>query len=406
MRNKKPMDLMAEALDELTSRIESTSTDPLAFMLNAARIDYLPAELILPDPVQAGCILPEAIHYAFHQHQYTPVQALRELIRIAQVAARQHGRPFANVAELVASLDSDEGEGEGGSKDSTVNYSPEEQLVRDLVTLAVTIRDDGQVNPLTVIDITQGVTRLFRIETGERRFWASWLLRELLPGYAGDGTIPCITISTDRASVFRQARENTARAGLSAIAMARQAALLLMAAHGIPKPDYAVDNDFYRQALDLDLRDKREYTDAILAAMGGISRMHFSHFKSLLRLSDEALELADRHTFDEWRLRFVISLAEDDHAEMVRQIIQHNLSGKQVKAICEQVEAEPSTTQESGLPRPAIRLAAAVKQANSLSGSGLAQALYVQEKDWHLARARLHMLKQIIVDAEQFIDVQ
>ena len=52
-------------------------------------------------------------------------------------------------------------------------------LLRDLVTLAVTIRDDGQVNPLTVVDATEGVTRLYRIETGERRYWASWRLSSL-----------------------------------------------------------------------------------------------------------------------------------------------------------------------------------------------------------------------------------
>lgn len=80
-------------------------------------------------------------------------------------------------------------------------------LIRDLVTLAATIRDDGQVNPPTVIDVSQGVTRLFRIQTGERRFWASWLLRKFLPGYTGDGTIPCIIIKSSQASVFRQARE-------------------------------------------------------------------------------------------------------------------------------------------------------------------------------------------------------
>ncbi len=45
-----------------------------------------------------------------------------------------------------------------------------------------------------------------------------------------------------------------------------------------------LDNEFYRQALDLDLRAKREYTDAILSAMGGIKRAQFSHIKSLARL--------------------------------------------------------------------------------------------------------------------------
>ena len=214
-----------------------------------------------------------------------------------------------------------------------------------------------------------------------------------------------LIIKSDKVSAFRQARENTARAGLSAIAMARQAALLLMAVHGVPKPDYAVSNDFYRQALDLDLRDKREYTDAILTAMGGIGRMHFSRYKALLRLSDEALELADRFGLDEWRLRFVLPLAEEDQAEMIRQIIQLNLSGKQIQAICNQPD-EDDLPQTPELPKPAVRLAGAAKSATDLSGQGFAEALFQQEKDWHLARARLQMLKRVVLEAEAFIDNQ
>ena len=153
-------------------------------------------------------------------------------------------------------------------QDQEQTYSPEEQLLRDLVNLAVTIRDDGQVNPLTVVDVSQGVTRLYRIETGERRYWATWLLRDFIPGYNGDGMIPCIVVPAERSSVFRQAKENTSRAGLTAIAMARQAALLLLTVHGYEIPDGPVSNDFYRQALDLDLRGKREYTDAVLVRNG------------------------------------------------------------------------------------------------------------------------------------------
>src|SRR5690606_35889176 len=134
----------------------------------------------------------------------------------------------------------------------------------------------------------EGLTQQFRIETGERRYWATWLLRDFIPNYSGDGMIPCIVIPAERSSVFRQARENTARSGLSAVALARQAALLLLTVHGYEIPNGAVNNDFYRQALDLDLRGKREYTEAILSAMGGIKRAQFSHLKVLLQLTDEA----------------------------------------------------------------------------------------------------------------------
>ncbi len=138
---------------------------------------------------------------------------------LVQVAARQRGRPFRDVLELLPNPD-EEGETQHG-----VPLSPEEVLLRDLVNLAVTIRDDGQVNPLTVVDVSQGVTLQFRIETGERRSWASWLLRDFMAGYSGDGMIPCLVIPTEHSSVFRQAKENTARSGLWTIAMARQAAL-------------------------------------------------------------------------------------------------------------------------------------------------------------------------------------
>ena len=60
------------------------------------RVEYIPAELLRPDPVQPRRVLPEAIHLAFHEDRLTPVQALRELIQIAQVTARQSGRPFSN----------------------------------------------------------------------------------------------------------------------------------------------------------------------------------------------------------------------------------------------------------------------------------------------------------------------
>jgi hypothetical protein len=170
---------------------------------------------------------------------------------MVQVAARQRGRPFSSVLELLPRSDDE------GDETPDVRLSPEEQLLRDLINLAITIRDDGQVNPLSVVDVSQGVMRLYRIETGERRYWANWLLRDFIPGYDGDGMIPCIVVPAERSSVFRQAKENTARAGLSAVAMARQAALLLTI-HSYEIPDGPVSNDFYRQALELDLRGKRE----------------------------------------------------------------------------------------------------------------------------------------------------
>jgi hypothetical protein len=373
--------------------------NPQQFEDNSIRVERLLLEMVRPDPVQPRRVLPEQLHFAFHNNRLTPTQALKELVQLVQIAARQRGRPFNNVLELLPNPDNE------SEEDQSVHLSPEEQLLHDLVNLAITIRDDGQVNPLTVVDVSQGVAQQFRIETGERRYWATWLLRDFIAGYNSDGMIPCIIIPAERSSVFRQAKENTARSGLSAIAMARQAALLLLTVHGYQIPDSAVPNDFYRQALDLDLRGKREHTESILTAMGGIDKGHLYHYKTLLRLSDEAMELADRHNIDEKKLRYVVTLSTEFHAEIVRQIIDFNLTSKQVKELCESegLDAGNRDDEVEHLPASAVKLAKIAQASNTTSAQDLAQAMMRQEGDVNLARARLQAMRKLLTEAERYL---
>ncbi|MBA3868045.1 MAG: ParB N-terminal domain-containing protein [Anaerolineae bacterium] len=365
---------------------------------NSLRVERILLEMVRPDPVQPRRVLPERIYQAFHTNRMTPTQALKELIQTAQLTARQNGRPFTNVLDLLGNPD-DETEADAPM------LSPEEQLVRELINLAVTIRDDGQVNPLTVVDATQGVTRLYRIETGERRYWATWLLRDFISGYESDGMIPCIVIPAEQASAFRQAKENTARTGLSAIAMARQAALLLLYVHGCEIPNGPVTHDFYRQALELDLRGKREYTAEILSAMGGLRIPMLSRFKALLRLCDEATELADRYNLDEGRLRHLLELAPEDQIEMVRQVIQLNLSSKQIGDLIHSPKAGVDNA-HNDLPRQARQLVKLMRPTSEISGYNLALALVEQEGDAVVARVRLQHLRKLIDETEAYLNAQ
>ncbi len=394
-----PAKNQTQRIDELLGGVteELLLGNPQQFEDNSIRVERLLLEMVRPDPVQPRRVLPEPLHFAFHSSRLTPTQALKQLVQLVQVAARQRGRPFNNVLELLPNPDDE------GDEDQSIHLSPEEQLLHDLVNLAITIRDDGQVNPLTVVDVSQGVTQQFRIETGERRYWATWLLRDFVPGSNSDGMIPCIIIPAERSSVFRQAKENTARSGLSAIAMARQAALLLLTVHGYEIPSHAVSNDFYRQALELDLRGKREYTEAILSAMGGVKKGYFSYIKNLLRLSDEAMELADRHNLDERRLRPVVALAPEYHAEVVRQIIDLNLTAKQVKELCEGDLDENRDDEQEKIPAPALKIAKAAQTTTVAAPQDIARALIRQEGDTGLARARLQALRKLLTDVERYL---
>jgi len=363
------------------------------------RVERILLELVRPDPIQPRRVLPERLHFAFHNNRMTPTQALRELVQAAQIAARQRGRPFDGLLDLLPNADDESDE------EIKVAPSPEESFLRDLVNLALTIRDDGQVNPVTVVDASEGVTRLYRIETGERRYWASWLLRDFIPGYTGDGMIPCIIIPAHQASPFRQAKENTARSGLTAVAMARQVALLLLTVHGYEIPYLAVTNDFYRQALEIDLRGKKEFTGEILSAMGGISRMHLSRYKALLKLSDEAIDLADRYNIEEGKLRHIVLLAPEYHMELVRQVVDLNLTSKQIKEICETEgnEGENVSQPHEMIPKQAVQMARVARNSATTSGQDFARALLQQDQNIHLARARIETMRRILDEAEHHL---
>jgi len=239
---------------------------------DSLQVHYLNIDLVRPDPVQPRRVLPERLHQALHQQQLGPQHALRELVQIVQAHARSAGRPFENPFELLGNVggDVEDDASDHWKERPTAPLTPEEQILFDLVQLAVTLQDDGQVNPITVINLSQGVTVAYMVETGERRYWATLLLRHYHPNRVHNGRIPCLVVPAEKASPFRQAKENTSRAGLNAVAMARQIALLLLHVHGIQLPMGPVTMDFYRQALNLDLRGKREYTEAVYAVLGGI----------------------------------------------------------------------------------------------------------------------------------------
>ncbi len=368
---------------------------PQAFEDNTIRIERLPLELIRPDPVQPRRVLPERIHFEFHGQRLTPHQALRELVQVAQIAARQNGRPFTSVLDLLPNADDDRPD----SPDTKL--TPEEVLLRDLVSMALTLRDDGLVNAITVVDISEGVMRLYRIETGERRYWAAWLLRDFIPGYESDGMIECRMVSHDRTSVFRQAKENTARHGLNAVAMARQAALLILSVNGYEIPPYAVDNNYYRQALEL--RIPRGSAAEIYSAMGGIDKRRFGQFKDLLNLSDEAMEIADRHQLDERVLRHVIGLSPADQIEMLQQIIQFDLSSRQVEAILEHGAEQPADTDDD-LPVYAVKFARTlVRDIEKQDPDTLWLAVCREQGDPTMAQAYLKRLAQLALKASQLL---
>ncbi|KAB2902108.1 MAG: hypothetical protein F9K27_17695, partial [Anaerolineae bacterium] len=125
------------------------------------RVERIAISLIRPDAAQPRRVLPEMIHQAFHNQELTPVQALKQYIEKVRIVSRQKGRPFENLMDLLISTDETRDERE---------LTPIERDLHDLTNLALTMRSDGQINPLTIVDCSQGAMPSYRIETGERRY--------------------------------------------------------------------------------------------------------------------------------------------------------------------------------------------------------------------------------------------
>lgn len=197
----------------------------------------------------------------------------------ASIAANAAGRSIS-IEKIVA------GQGDGFETDGT---PPIYESFISLCRLAASIRADGLINPITFIE--QHSRRL--IESGERRWLAYWLLRLYSDNPAAYARIPAV-VSASADYVWRQAAENTARRQLNAVSMARQLALLIMAARQDQYAEYedivstgGCDRVYYAQVADGQThRVPKGSGERIQAAMG-LSLEQLSQYRRLLRLTDD-----------------------------------------------------------------------------------------------------------------------
>jgi hypothetical protein len=285
-------------------------------------------ERIRPDAAQPRRVLPENIRYEFLMGHINARQALEGWEALVAEEAKQLGRPRPDWKALLDRTPEDRTE-ETLQVDPPGHPGPEEEALSSIVATAATIRHGGQVSPITVLEIDNG--SYYRIETGERRYWA----HHWLSVWVGNGfeQIQCIIVPD--ASPWRQAAENTSRESLSAMAMARQLATLLLDLYDI-HPDYTkpIPNEWYRKALEY--RVPRGEGANLRAALGGIERSQFSRIQALLKLPDPIWELSDRYRLEEKRLRYVLKV-EDESLQLllVRAMIDHELSADRVQRIVE-----------------------------------------------------------------------
>jgi hypothetical protein len=190
---------------------------------------------------------------------------------------------------------------------------PLESSLIKLVQLAVSIRQEGLTNPITVVP----AGREYRLETGERR----WLAYHLLYWHTHDPKFNQIAARTvEEFSIWRQAAENNARSNLNAISKARQLAVLLMDlreqeedATYRPFAEFVTEQAYYAQVADGNThRIPRGTSERLLNATGLKSPKQLREYRRLLRLPKLVWEMADDLNWAERAIRGLFKRAIDD----------------------------------------------------------------------------------------------
>ncbi len=268
---------------------------------------------IRPDLFQARRVLPPAIRVGFVTGELDPPGAL--------VAWRALAEEDPQEAELLQS---------------------------QVIDLAVSIRQQELVNPITVCPDGRGE---YLLETGERRWWAHWWLVSVEQAPAFEQIRARIV---PKASPERQAAENLQDSPLSAVQEGCQIARLLLHLSG-RDTDHMVailvqpeDRDrgsalewmgygSFRMALDLQRKEVYGKWSEVAQIMGRNDERHLQRQLALLKIDDIALELADRADLTEGQLRELARVADEMEAGRQQRIVslaaRYALSGPEVKRL-------------------------------------------------------------------------
>ncbi len=325
-KNKRSPVSPEEAASQTWSGSQMASDDREALRVGRReRIEEIETTSIQPDPSQPRRAVPSIIRSRWNGLSETATDMLgvwryeaemervrsgyeKKVIEVRPILEGKYGEGFLDQVLRLETWDEDRPPGE----DPSTGRGPLEYLYLRLVALAASIRREGLINPVTVVRDGQGA---YRLETGERRWLAYHLLSIFFP--EEDWSIIPARI-VEKADVWRQATENAARDDLNAIGRARQFAILLMDLLGPdqfqPFDAFEREQDYYAQVADGGTwRVPPGKGELVAEAMGLKNPGQLRDYRALLRrLPNEAWTVADDYGITEYRLRYVLGMAESD----------------------------------------------------------------------------------------------
>lgn len=198
-----------------------------------------------------------------------------------------------------------------------IELARQDKLVRneldELMQLGRSLDQDGQIKPITgSFYKDEKGQQLFKILTGERRFWATAVRAAI----ANDQEEPhVLALVDDDPTVRKQILENITHKPLTAIGKARAIARIILEEAGM-HPEPGETEDAYFQKM-FSVKTTAETAQLIEETLG-ISQYQYYRFRKLLELPITLQYLSDHADIPEGILRQVMALPKDKQESAVQ----------------------------------------------------------------------------------------
>ena len=316
------INLTSDAFNASTAEKEQGEEDQTPKILSNRQSVYrVPLSMIKPDRFQARFLLPFELREAFFRQEIDWEETVRKWMALAE-------------------------------QDRLVRREIEE-----LIALGDSLHDTGQIKPITGQVINEDGREVFKMLTGERRFWAT-AFQSVLSGRKDEPYV--LAIIDNQPSLEKQIAENMAYKALTPVGKARAAARIVLESNGIQPNESFDEYSYFRQVLDVRLSDE---TKEMLLKTLQLERTYYGRLMKFFELPQDLLEICDRAEMPERVLREIMQYDAKFWPAAVRYYAEHDgRTYQDVHAFLERISGREKTRKVRLPADPATKSARSLKR--------------------------------------------
>lgn len=271
----------SDAFNASAEKQEGYNPDTPKMVNHRQSVYRVPLSMVRPDRFQARLILPLALRKDFYSGITTWNEAVRNWFELARND------------RLIA------------------------QGIEELTVLGESLHDTGQIKPVTGQVVGENGHDVFRMLTGERRFWAT-AIKAVQEGQADEPYV--LALIDNQPTLEKQIAENMAYKALTPVGKARAAARLVLESHQVLPGENETETAFFRRVADVRLDDG---TKDMLQKTLQMERTYFGRLMKFFELDENELETADKSEMPERVLREIMQYDRSLWADAVSFYASH-----------------------------------------------------------------------------------